>query len=76
VLKRLTLPKTHAIAILLADHDTVKNLFDNEEIKEAGVPADAEHAMVREAHGRADTPAPAARTRKSGAKTGRIRAAH
>jgi hypothetical protein len=47
-----------------------------EQLKEDGIPADNEHAMVRKAQGRADTPAAAARTRKSGAKTGRARAAH
>jgi hemerythrin HHE cation binding domain-containing protein len=47
-----------------------------EELKEDGIPADAEHAMVRKAHGRSDTPAVAARTRKSGAKVGRARVAH
>jgi len=46
------------------------------ELKQAGIPADAEHAMVRKAHGRADTPASAAHTRKSGTKTGRARVAH
>jgi hypothetical protein len=43
--------------------------------KRMAFPADAEHAMVRKAHGRADTPAAATRTRKSGAKTG-ARASH
>jgi hypothetical protein len=47
-----------------------------EELKEDGIPADAEHAMVRKAHGRVDTPANAARTRKSGAKSGRARVTH
>jgi hemerythrin-like domain-containing protein len=47
-----------------------------EELKEDGIPADAEHAMVRKAQGRADTPAVAARTRRSGAKTKRARAAN
>jgi hypothetical protein len=47
-----------------------------EEPKDDGVSADAEHNMVRKAHGRGDTPAVAARTKKSGAKTGRARVAH
>ena len=47
-----------------------------EELKKNGIPADAEHAMVPKAHGRADTPAAAARVRKSGARNGRARAAH
>lgn len=47
-----------------------------EELKEDGIPADAEHAMVRKAHGRADTPAAASRKRESSAKTGRARVAH
>jgi hemerythrin-like domain-containing protein len=46
------------------------------ELKEDGVPADAEHKMVRKARGRADTPATAARTRASRAKSGRARGAH
>jgi hypothetical protein len=54
-----------------------RNPFDwKEELKEDGVPTDSEHAMVRKAHGRADTPATAARSRKSGAKNGRARVAH
>jgi hypothetical protein len=44
-----------------------------EELREDGIRADAEHTMVRKAHGRADTPAAAARTRKSEAKNGRAR---
>jgi hemerythrin superfamily protein len=47
-----------------------------EELKEDGIPSDAEHAMMRKAHGRAHTPAAAARGRKSGAKNGRARTAH
>ena len=47
-----------------------------EELKKNGIPADAEHAMVRKAHGRADTPAAAARVRKSGARNGRARVVH
>ena len=45
------------------------------ELKEDGVPADAEHAMVSKAGGRADTPAAAARTRKP-ARSIRTRSAH
>ncbi len=45
-----------------------------EELEEDGIPADAEHAMVQKAHGRADTPAGAARNRKGKTKN-RARAA-
>ncbi len=44
-----------------------------EELKENGVPPDAEHAMVAKANGRADTPAAAARTRKPRKKVQRAR---
>ena len=47
-----------------------------EELKEEGIPPDAEHAMVRKARGRADTPAAAARVRKSRAKGGHARGAN
>jgi hypothetical protein len=46
-----------------------------EELREDGVPADAEHAMVEKAGARDDTPAAAARTRKP-AKKVRARVAH
>lgn len=94
MLERLTLSDTHAISIILKDHDKVKDLFDGfekakssaerqkiiteavTELKEDGIPANAEHAIVRKAHGRDDTPAATARTRKSGAKSVRARVAH
>ena len=50
-----------------------QSLDRKEELKEDGIPADAEHAMVRKVHGRADTPAAAARTRKSGVHNTRNR---
>jgi hypothetical protein len=40
-----------------------------EELKEDGIPADAEHVMVRKAHGRPDTPATAAHARRSSVKS-------
>jgi Hemerythrin HHE cation binding domain len=47
-----------------------------EELKEDGIPADAEHAMVRKVHGREDTPALVSRSAKARSKNGRARAAH
>jgi hypothetical protein len=47
-----------------------------EELKEDGIPSDAEHAMVAKVCGRGDTPAAAARSSKSRAGTGRAPAAH
>lgn len=47
-----------------------------EELKEDGIPPDSEHAMVRKLRGRGDTPAAASRSRRTGAKKGRKRAAH
>lgn len=47
-----------------------------EELKEDGIPADAEHVMVRKTHSRADTPPAVARGRKSGVKNGRARTSH
>jgi hypothetical protein len=46
-----------------------------EELIEDGIPTDSEHAMVRKARGRVDTPAASARSRKRGQKRG-ARAAH
>ena len=45
-------------------------MIRKEELREGGSPADAEHAIGRRAHSRADTPAVAARSKKSGAKEG------
>jgi len=54
-----------------------RQLLDRKEkLKEDGIPTDAEHAMVRKAGGRADTPAAAARARKARPKNGRTRIAH
>src|SRR5205823_6068153 len=36
MLEKLLLPDTHAIAILMKDHDTVKDLFDRVEKSESG----------------------------------------
>jgi Hemerythrin HHE cation binding domain len=47
-----------------------------EELQEDGIPEDAEHAMVGNVHGRADTPASASRSRRGRAKSGRARVAH
>jgi Hemerythrin HHE cation binding domain len=47
-----------------------------EELKEDGIPADAEHAMVAKARGRGDTPAATARSRKSVTKGVHTRTAH
>jgi hypothetical protein len=47
-----------------------------EELKEDGIPADAEHAMVAKARGRGDTPAATARSRKSVTKGVHTRKAH
>src|SRR5262249_44762372 len=47
-----------------------------EELKDDGIPSDAEHAMVAKAHGRVDTPAAAARSHKSGPKNGQARKGH
>jgi len=47
-----------------------------EELKEGGIPPDAEHAMVAKVRGRGDTPAGKARSIKPQAKTGRVRTAH
>jgi len=40
MLERLTLPDTHAISIILKDHDTVKALFDRFEKAETGAKRD------------------------------------
>ena len=40
MLERLTLPDTHAISIILKDHDTVKALFDQFEKAETGAKRD------------------------------------
>ena len=68
------LPKAKALEI---DFEALgqQTLDRKEELKEDGIPADAEHAMIRKAQGRADTPAAAARGRKTGTKNGRARAA-
>jgi hypothetical protein len=47
-----------------------------EELKEDGIPAGAEHAMVAKARGRGDTPAATARSRKSVTKGVHTRTAH
>lgn len=69
------LPKAREVQIDF--EDLGQQLLDRkEELKEDGIPADAEHAMVRKVHGRDDTPATAARKRNPGAKSKRAQRAH
>jgi hypothetical protein len=69
------LPKAKSLEI---DFDALgQQMLDRkEELQEDGIPTDAEHAMVRKTHGRADTPASRASKRKTSGKSGRARGAH
>ena len=44
MLEKLLLPENHAIAILIRDHDKVKDLFDR--FKKAGAPAEKEKIIA------------------------------
>ncbi|HLJ47494.1 MAG TPA: hemerythrin domain-containing protein [Bryobacteraceae bacterium] len=69
------LPKTKELKI---DFEALgQQMLDRkEELEEDGIPVDAEHTMIRKAHGRADTPARAAHSLKKRAKNGPRRVAH
>jgi len=73
--EREMLPKAKSLDI---DFEALgqEMLVRKEELQEDGIPADAEHAMVRKTRGRADTPAATARKRKAPAKNVRARVAH
>ena len=53
MLERLKLPATHALTIILKDHDTVKDLFDH--LEKAGSAAEKEEDHRTLAH-RAEDP--------------------